>query len=203
MRKTGLAVQRGCPQVDALLNAVQTGTAGTDWSCCAESGLSPLALGLFFEPVGNIACDNDGSGNHHRGRGDDAGAHNEGDAGFVGAAMNGCHLNFLQDHVVGHPLALRVEHLRRFRHIHARLQYSDEGESEQPQDSMLQHGVSFGDVTLKLERSVCSTGSDWLVEYLDYSFSTGKLYLSLSVWGSPFHLQAWFEASARQGCGKR
>lgn len=25
-----------------------------------ESGLSPLALGLVFEPVGNIACDNDG-----------------------------------------------------------------------------------------------------------------------------------------------
>jgi len=107
--------------------------------------LNPLALGLFFEPVGNIACDNDGPGNHHRGRGDDAGANNESDAGFVGAAVDGGHLDFLQDHVVGHPLALGVEDLRRSGHIHAALQDSSEaeGESEPLQDSILQHGVIF------------------------------------------------------------
>ena len=125
----------------------QARSAGNDSSGCAESGLSPLALGLFFEPVGHIACDNDGPGNHHRGCGEDAGANNESDASFVSAAMDGCHLDFLQDHVVGHPLALRVEDLRRSRYIHAALQDNGEAEGEgergQLQDSILQHGVIF------------------------------------------------------------
>lgn len=129
----------------------QARSVGDDSSCCAESGLSPLALGLFFEPVGNIACDNDGPGNHHRGCGEDAGANNEGDAGFIGTAMDGRHLDFLQDHVVGHPLALGVEDLRRSGYIHTALQDNGEaegkaegeGERGQLQDSILQHGVIF------------------------------------------------------------
>lgn len=120
-------------------------SAGNNWSCCAASGLSPLALRLFFDPVDNIACDNDGPGNHHRGCGEDAGANNEGDAGFVGTAMDGRHLDFLQDHVLGHPLALGVEDLRRSGYIHTAWQDKGEAEGEggQLQDSILQHGVIF------------------------------------------------------------
>lgn len=116
-----------------------------------------MALGLAFEPVGNVARDNDGPGNHHRRRGEEAGANNEGDAGFIGAAMDGSHLDFLQDHVVGHPLALRVEDLRRSGHVHAALQDSGEGESdsenEELQDSMLQDGVIFCSLPQNLRNS--------------------------------------------------
>lgn len=59
--------------------------------------------------------------------------------------MDGRHLDFLQDHVVGHPLTLGVEDLRRSGYIHTALQDNGEaeGESGQLQDSILQHGVIF------------------------------------------------------------
>lgn len=67
--------------------------------------------------------------------------------------MDGSHLDFLQDHVVGHPLALGIEDLRRSRHIHAALQDSGEAEGEQLQDSILQDGVIFCSLPQNLRNS--------------------------------------------------
>ena len=97
------------------------------------------AIRPSFEPVGNIANDNDRSGNEDRGHRGNAGTDNERDTTFVRAVLDSAKLNFLQNHVVGDDSALRIESLRCPGHVRTRLQKNDRSEGGELEASMRCH----------------------------------------------------------------
>jgi len=85
-----------------------------------------LATGFALEPVGDVADDDDASGNDDCRRGHDAGADDQRCAALILATLNGRHLRAFENHVVGHDLALVVVDLSGSRYIDARREQSCE-----------------------------------------------------------------------------
>ena len=126
-------------QVAMTLNALLAALASLQTSGNHTALLQDSASGLPFEPVCDIAHDDDCSRDDDRRSGDDTGSNNQRDTALVLTAVDCRHLPAFQSHVVDHQPAVGVVDLRRPRHKYAALEHCAQSDDEQTGEAKHRH----------------------------------------------------------------